>query len=358
MQKCILYFYKNIVCFIVYFISLQSKIEHIINKVYFSITSKINTMGIKTKKRIVDVLSTSLKFSKENERVDFETILKFIDKKSITMPFKEYEFSLLDNELANCLIGVVETNQDKEIPPKKNKKDKSIKKIDLDPDTESLVFANVFIYDVKRNIFIYEVNRDGCYIKDFIEAITLLWNAENDERFDLHFPAVIRLNGYERLLDLTYYSKVIVELYKPQDLVNVLSEKKSSLAAKLIDFHAQKAVETNADIITIEEEIFTKKVNPLGLNRSFIQQMSDVIKNLVKAGYKQNINVAKVLGYAEDPESPRSLKPISLMADTFEENFKISAVKIHSDIQKLERKEGIIKVYNKILPEIKIITGI
>lgn len=309
-----------------------------------------------TKIRLVDVFYTKLKFLNKLDNIDFTEVLDLIDGKTISSLYKEFEFSII-SKTDDYYIGIVETNQDKEIPPIKNRKNKKTRSIDIIPNEESLVFANVFLYDIKRQILIYEVNRDGCYLKDFIDSTYTLWNKSNKEiRFDLSFPSIIRKGTTDRILNMNYYTKISLEIYNPKDLVKVFNNE-SSLAGRLIEFNAKKAVESNADVMVVEELVLTKKVNPNGLNRTFVKGFTEKVGFLIKSGLVQNIKEAKVFGYPEDVENSRSIKTIDLLTDTFRDSFRISVVQLHKDIQQEERKQGIIKVYNKILPELKYIIG-
>jgi hypothetical protein len=36
-------------------------------------------------------------------------------------------------------------------------------KVNINPTTQGLAYANIFLYDIQRNILLYEVNKFGCF---------------------------------------------------------------------------------------------------------------------------------------------------------------------------------------------------
>ena len=64
-----------------------------------------------------------------------------------------------------------------------------------------------------------------------------------------------------------------------------------------------------------------------------------------------------VEGYTSDSEDPNICKSIDIIADSFDEYFKITDIQVHRDVQQIERKEGIENLYDKLLPEIRQLIG-
>jgi hypothetical protein len=310
------------------------------------------------KKRQVNVFSTKLTFAENTvANLTFADILRFMDGKEYRYSEKIFEFSLLNTTIENCIVGIIETTQDKDIPPIKDKRTKQFSQVDINPATQGLAFANIFLYDVQRNILLYEINRNGCFPKQLTDFIYAKWNAENeDTRFELTFPAVFRVNEYQRMLQMDYYKRIVVELYKPNELINCFDEDTDSLENNFLKHNLQISTKTNADTMKLEQVAMTKKLNPMGLSRSLVKGVVDAVKlNIADKGFIHNIQTLQVTGYSSDPED-RALKPIDILADTFNEHFKITNILVQSDVQREERKIGIEGLYNNILPELRQLT--
>lgn len=310
--------------------------------------------------RKVDVMSTQLKFVNKN-KTTFEEILTFLNNKEFDNGHKNFEFNIIDNKpQQDYLIGIVITTQLKEIPPLRDFKQKTYKAIKFNMTQESLAFANVFLFDKKRNIFIYEINKNGCYPNELRDTIYNLWNRDEDNediRFDITFPVILRKNEYDRVLELDYYKRIQIEIYNPLKLVDEFKDSKNTMLQSINDLSNSSAT-SNADSIIYELEVKSKKVNKLGLSRSFTKDGINAFKEIVDKGFLNNVGEFVVEGFDNDSESPNKLRKIDLFGDAFKESFKIENIKIHTDDQKTERQLGIKQVYDKILPELKNITGI
>ncbi len=305
-----------------------------------------------TKRRQIEVVSTKITPKEDSEHhPTFKEILFFMVGKEFRFNEKLFEFSLLQSHDENCIIGLIVTTQDKDIPPKRDKKTKKYTPVEIDPDLEGLAFANIFLYDIKKNILLYEINRNGCFLGQLKDYIYYNWNKDNKSRFNLDFPVITKGKEYERMLNMDRYQRIVVELYKPSELLQCYAEKTDSSENNIIDHNIKSGYYNNADFIRIEQISLRKKFNPLGLKRSFVKNIFDsIMLNVADKGYAQNIKELKVEGYSVDVENGRKLHPINLMFDTYNEFFKIKDIQVQSDVQELERKNGIIDIYNKLLP--------
>lgn len=319
---------------------------------------------MKTKKRFVDILSPKLKYEDEvptNGRKKFEDILNFMNGLEYRFSSEKiFQFVILSTSIPDCIVGMIITNQDRDIPPKMDKRTKQFSPVNINPETEGLAFGNVFIYDKLRNIFIYEVNRNGCYPKQLIEFIYKKWNAiEGNPAFDLKFIAVARADAYNRMLEMNYYKRITVELFNPNEIINCFNNKNDSVENRFIKSHIEAGISANANTIKLEQIAINKRLNPLGLARINISGIYNTIKaSLMDQGHRNNIQKIEVEGYAIDPENlRRGLRSIDLMTDTFDEHFTIPDIRVQVDVQENARKVGIENVYNQILPEIKAIIG-
>lgn len=284
----------------------------------------------------------------------FEDLLAFMNGQSQVIKGKEYELKLLNSTLDGCIAGLVITTQDKEIAPKRNKVSGDFGQVGIDPSTEGLAYANVFLYDSALNVLVYEVNGDGCYLDSFIEFAYRTWNfVYEDLRFDLSFPVVARKDEYERVLNMTYYKRLIVELTNPSELVNLFQQNNLG-TSEVVAQNVRSGNRSNADTVKIEQVVYSKQHNPEGLNRIWVKGVIDtVIQSIIDKGKKGFVKKLHVDGYATNVEDPNSMKPVDLLTDSFNEYFRIPEVQIHSDLQETQRRDGIEGLYLKISPELR-----
>lgn len=312
------------------------------------------------KKRDVDVLSVNFKYAEgETQTVQFVEILNYMNGKEFRMDEKLFNFSLLDCQISNCMMAIIVTTQDSDIPPKRNKRTGVYSQVQINTTEEGFAYANILFYDVRRNILLYEVNKNGCFPNQLRDFIYHHWNAdENNVRFDLSFPHVIRANEYQRMLQMNYYKKISIELYAPTELMNCFEENSDSLYNNFIKHQINMGAQSNANTITIEQVALQKRINPMGLSRSMVQGLVDAVKlNIADSGHRYNVQQLRIEGYTYDSEDPNKCKPIDILADSFNEYFKIPDIQVHSDVQQSDRIIGITDLYNKLLPEFRQLGG-
>lgn len=313
------------------------------------------------KRRNIDVLSTKLTLLQSEGELTFGDILNYMNGKEYRCNQKIFNLTILDTAKEDCILGIIVTTQDSDIPPKRNKTTGIYNPIDIDTVKEGFGYANIFLYDSTRNILLYEINRNGCFPNQLKEFIYSTWNADDDNsdlKFDLIFPSVLRAHEYDRMIKMDRYKKISIELYNPTELINCIEADSDSIYNNIIKNQIKLGQETNANTIIIEQVALQKKINQYGLSRSMIKGLIDAVKlNIAGKGYRTNIQTLRVEGYTSDSEDPNRCKPVDLIADSFNESFKITDIQVHRDVQQQERKEGIENLYDKLLPEIKQLKG-
>jgi len=308
------------------------------------------------KKRNIEVLSVKLRFADEEPRtVTFADILNCLNGRKYRFQEKIFDFSLLPTDKLNCIVGIIITTQDSDIPPKRNKLTGVYNTIQIDVQTEGFAYANIFLYDTDRNILLYEINKNGCFPNQLKEFIYSSWNADEDNvHFDISFPSVLRSHEYDRMLRMDRYKKIKVELFNPVELVDDIRESTDSIYNNILKSNINFGAQTNASTIVIEQTAFQKRINMDGLSRSKVKGLVDAVLQYIN---QHNIQTLTVEGYDSDSEDPKRCKVIDLVGDTFNEYFWITDVQIHSDVQQSERKEGIETLYERLLPEFRQIIG-
>lgn len=318
------------------------------------------------KNRYVDVLRPTVTVQDGAEPVPFETILRFMENREYRIGEKSFKFTLFNNPAnENYVEGLVITTQDSDIPPKRNKRTGAFSSVDINTNEEGFAYANVFLYDTTRKVLVYEINKNGCFPRQFAEAVYHFWNTpENGEgedgeedvqrvRFDLNFPLFARRDAYNRMLRMNYYKKISIELVNPQGLVEQQLEEEDSIA-NWLKSSINSAKGCNADVIRIEQTASPRQINPEGLSHNVVQGIVDKVRALFGGG---NVQKLEVQGYTDDVEDSRRCRPVDLLTDAFKEFFKIDDIQVHTDLQSAARKEGIETLYSRILPEIQQIIG-
>ncbi|MBO2525858.1 MAG: hypothetical protein CW341_09205 [Bacteroidetes bacterium] len=312
------------------------------------------------KRRNVDVLSVNFRYSDgENRTVQFSDIMRFMNNREFRVNEKIFNFNFLNCQVSDCMMAIIVTTQDSDIPPKRNKSTGVYTKVQINTAEEGFAYANILFYDVRRNILLYEVNKNGCFPNQLKEFIYHHWNAEDDNvRFDISFPAVIRANEYQRMLQMDYYKKISIELYSPTELINCFEESSDSIYNNIVKHQINMGVQSNANTITIEQVALQKKINPMGLSHSMVKGLVDAVKlNIAEKGHRFNVQQLRIEGYTSDSEDPNRCKPIDILADSFNEYFKIPDIQVHTDVQQADRIVGITNLYHRLLPEFRQLTG-
>lgn len=315
-----------------------------------------------TKARFVDVLSPVITTQEGAAPVTFENVLRFMQDREYRIGEKSFKFTLFNNPAhPHYVEGLVITTQDSDIPPKRNKRTGVFSSVDINTAEEGFAYANVFLYDTTRKVLVYEINKNGCFPRQFAEAVYANWNNptlfEDGEdphvRFDLKFPIFARRDEYNRMLRMNYYKKISVELVNPQGLVEDRLEEEDSIE-NWIKASVEKAAICNANIIKLEQSAISKRLNPAGLSHDGVREIVDRVRSLYG---RSNIQKLEVQGYTDDAEEPRRCRPVDLMTDAFKESFRIDSIQVHRDLQSASRKAGIESLYDRILPEIQQILG-
>ena len=309
-----------------------------------------------TIKRKVDIVSVEVNCLSDGVAPLFMELLRCIEANEYYINGKLFELSMLDSERQGVTMGFVETTQDSDLPPVKNKQSKELTALDIDPNEEGLAFANILLYDERLNVLVYEINRNGCYLGKLKEWIERRWNeSHEDQQIEVNFPVIIRRNEYNRILGMTNYRKLTCKLLNPTQIVREMNNRNESLAEQIVRQQAENGSQTGADFVTIEQNCTSLRLNPNGLSRDFVRDIADFARNMMRhAGLRQCVDTIEITGYTIDPESNRQKqRTVDLFADTFDESFTIPEVQLQENLQREDRKTGILRLYDRIGPELR-----
>ena len=312
----------------------------------------------KHKNKRVEVLSAKMRYLKETsneEKVNFGEVLTYMNGRKYYDEPKEYELELklIETDIENCLIGIIITDQNKNLPPKRNRSTGVHSKLGLKEGEETLSFGNVFLYDTVLNVFLYEVNMSGCSIDKLIEFIQQEWARKRDGvKFDLSLHLISRKGEYERLLKMDHYTEILVELAQPTEILQDYKDDTSTMFST-IKRYLKDGLNTNSDTMTIKLSAHGVRTNKQGLDRKGLLKIVNSVRYLLKGSKKENVIKLAIKGYITDPNEPDTVRPINLVADTFNTFIKLPTVTQLANLQEIERKEEIERLYKKHLTELK-----
>lgn len=269
---------------------------------------------------------------------------------------KEYIVKIYGSgNLDNCQEGIVVTGQNKDIPPKRNDQTGEFSALSVDIDHEKLSFGNAFLYDKKMNVLFYERNKNGCFIDTLAKFFTQLWNQDEvvheDIKIELDFIAILRKGEYERAIKLGYYKEFIAEFTNPKAILEEMADDNSSLYG-ISKRCATEAVKAKSDRFEIKMSTFGKQVNKDGLSLRTIKDHLKSVRSLLRGRMKSNVEKVRIKGYSSDPEDSSSIQTIDLVADVFKPYFRLTSNSLNSNLQEVERRQELRKVYQNIRQEV------
>lgn len=309
------------------------------------------------KKKYVEVLTPRvICLSQNDSEITFSDILSYISGKMVYNNDKEYLVKTYRSDnLENCQEGIIVTGQNKDIPPKRNNQTGDFSALPVDIAHEKLSFGNAFLYDKKLNILFYERNKNGCFIDTLAKFFTQNWNQDEDEhkdiKIELDFNAILRKGEYERALNMGYYKEFIAEFTNPTAILEEMADDNSSLYG-ISKRCATEAFKAKSDRFEIKMSTFGKQVNKDGLSLQTIKEHLRSVRTLLKGRMKSNVEKVRIKGYSSDPEESSSIQTIDLVADVFKPYFRLTSNSLNCDLQEVERRHELRKVYQDIRSDV------
>ena len=308
-----------------------------------------------TKNCKVDVVSIKVKQKDATAlKMNFKDILKHPEilgqEKQIGNKIVNYSI-VEENE--KYIIGFVRTILDKDLPAKIDKKTKAISKLDV-KDGEGLAFGNIFLYSIELNCIFYEVNKNSIYLNAFKEYIYRCFRDSEaiatTGSFAIDFGTIYRKKEYDRAIKMRSYKSFILKVHQPGKLLETINQLNQSLEEKIEnDFLPQleQASKLNSEIAEIEFNVSRPKKTG-GLAQDMIVSILGRLNKFLGYGQiREYVDKVEVSGYTVDSETKT---PIDLLGDIYFANFKITIPRLDADLQKKERKENIILMYNREYP--------
>lgn len=271
-------------------------------------------------------------------------MIQVLQNISLSVKGKDVELKILRNT-ENYTIGLLETNRDVNVPPKKHRTNRTFSRIGLEVE-EGLAYANVFLYDKRRNIFMYESNKSGCYLEHFVDFIySALQTAGSDlfKTFLIKFEAILTHDEYNRILNFGFHKSIEVEIAKPDRIVADFEHQNNAL------FNAiESGRQLKSSKVFAKFEVEGRPNKGEGLANLSIRDILDNAAKLIQGRNNENVKKIVVSGYET---GSRSLKKIDLVADRYFKFITLDEPRENINLLENERAQQIIQLHANCEPD-------
>jgi len=190
-----------------------------------------------------------------------------------------------------------------------------------------------------NNLRFYEGNKNGCYLAAFRRYIITLFNDGRDESLDIGFSPFLRLEAYERMLNVEIYKSIEVKIANPVIYLKDFLDENDALTSAI-----NTCKELNSDTVDLKFDI---KGRPLtGMPSQSISHLIKRIKNLA-TNYDQHLVEKFIIeGYYYDPDDDVTKKEvIDFLLDRYIRYIVVDEPNILSNPQTLEKSNSLLEVY-------------
>lgn len=273
--------------------------------------------------------------------ISFAEILMIEMLQNVSLPVKgkDVELKILKNT-ENHIVGLLETNRDASVPPKKHRTNRTFSRIGLEVE-EGLAYANVFLYDKRRNILMYESNKSGCYLDHFVDFIYLaLQESESDlfKTFRVKFEAILTHDEYNRILNFGFHKSIEVEIARPDRIVADFEHQNNALFSAITSGRELKSSKVFAKF---EVEGRPNKGSE-GLASMSIRDILNDAARLMQGRSNENVKKVIVSGYET---GSKSLKKIDLVADRYFKFISLDEPRENINLLENERVQQILQLH-------------
>lgn len=310
----------------------------------------------------VDIQMTEVVSDVANQPVLLENVLNDLSGYKKILVRKNYEIKILDDgNNGDFVVGLVITEQLKDLPPKRNKVTGDFSSLGLQ-DNEILAFGNIFLYDKNLKVIFYEVNGNGCYLDTFLDIIKEEWNnrqhGQANQIMEINLASIPQNGGLAQYRRMTYLKEFQFEITCPNAVLQECKDRGNSITSA-INQDLRKAVNSNADIVSINYTTFGKTVNRQGLDASKIGKLIKAGTFLLGSEQRSNVKTLKVVGYEPNPNgNGRTVRRTAdLIADLLKGTINLPTVVQQSDLQEQSRKTEIEALHTELLPRLRSLLG-
>ena len=265
---------------------------------------------------------------------------------SSTTEIKLYNLSIND-----CLFGMIEKIQSKNIAPEKNMHSGETNPLPIANDA-GLVYGNSFLYSISLKVLLYEVNKNGLFLDRLIETIQALWNTNhNDWPIKIHVAQVLKSDAYEKIAQINNITSLEIEVANPRGILSTISSNQDKLLKALKTLTEDGYLDS--DVICITQKIFRDRIRGNSLDQETVRSFLEKYRTLFGPEIRGHFNEIKVSGYIQDAESEHTKTEVDLIANSFKLYIKLPDHRLLSDLQVIDRKNEMERLFNENLSEFR-----
>ncbi|MDD2635944.1 MAG: hypothetical protein PHW82_10635 [Bacteroidales bacterium] len=243
-------------------------------------------------------------------------------------------------ENSDYFLGYMNTTKQKGIPPKHNPRENTFEQLPINEgDGEGLGFSNVFIFDKTHQVIMYEFNKNGCYLASFRNYIRHLYNNDAEERLNLSFSPLLRLEAYQRMLQVDIYKTLEVKIATPIRPIQDFLDENDALSSAISTSQLLQS-----DTVNLKFDIKGRPLNGMPT-----QAISNLIRRIERlaTGYDESIVEKFVIcGYYNDIENDTLRKDeIDFLLDRYQKTFNVDEPNVLSNTQTHEKSTALFNVY-------------
>lgn len=299
--------------------------------------------------RNVDVFEVGIKYLEgAPNKIELFDILQshMLSDSDLKIKGKFISYNVLEIS-ENLIIGIVETNRNESIPPKKNRELKTVQGLDL-PEGDGLAYGNVFLYDKRRNVILYEVNKNGSILEHLFEFIYRKMVDLKGTYSLKSFPVLTR-NEYIRLQKMSFKTKIELEVSHPVKIADDEIDKTSFF------YIFTKGVNLNSTKIKISYSVNASHSDS-HLNKLEADNTIEEIQNILNLE-KAEVEHFKIYGYVDDADNNK-LQSIDLVSDRLKGSISLREPKIQNNLLEQQRLQEVKSLYTRLDNQLLAIFGI
>ncbi len=282
----------------------------------------------------------TMRVNLSENRISFPQILNSV----LDMNYDEGNGKLISlhriRETDDYFQGYVNTTKQTGIPPKHNPTQNTFEQIQINEgDGEGLGYANVFIYNKQFGVLMYEFNKNGCYLSSLRRYLINLFNENEDELLDISFAPLLRIEAYQRMLNLDIYKSVAVKIANPTVQIQDFLDENDAISSAINTCQL-----LNSDTVDLKFDI---KGRPLeGMPNQIISNLIRRIQRLANNYDERIVEKFTISGYYQDIEEDVTKRDeIDLLLDRYHKTFSVDEPNVLSDPQIREKSTSLFEVY-------------
>jgi len=303
----------------------------------------------------------TVNFTSNLQTLRFEDVLSALSSSHAVLSKpddRQIELRLIapNNDVSrDYIVGVVITTKLSGLPPKHDTHTGTTEPLGFGPN-QGLGFANVFLFEKRRNILMYEFNKNGTYISQFMEFVQQkaddiyqpLMLHDTNFRMHLECDPILKSGAYQRMLDIGVYRQLEIAIANPTEFMQYVdqsSENGRSIQEIL-------GVSTYLDSPKFRAIYYSERSPSSHLNTSAFRRIMNVINYALGTTMGGNVETIKLKGYYIDPDGRSVLQQIDLLTDRYLKQINLPEPRELSDFQEGERRELIVSLYLSCLDEL------